>query len=444
MLANKLKLVKVESIRSTTMIDLSHYSLNPYRAGPPIKDEKMLFGRDHIFSQVHTHLVGEHPNHPIVIYGQRRMGKTSVLFQMERRLNAIEGQDRYVAVLLDLQGFKLRGEDHFWYELADTIHWEVSRDHLLPELDEAMFETDALLAFRNSFLPMMQAALGSRRLVLMFDESMRLEQVVGEERLPKSIFHDLGALMHCERQISFIYSLATLVSNLRPEYRAMFREALTLHVTFLNDQAAHGLVTEPVAKFYKFDEDAEEYLLALTAHHPYFTQMLCLTLFYKWEQQHFRRATCPDILAVVDQATNSALLNIHYLWQEATIAEKLVLVAMAEMEANRVSVPALDRHLKRAGIYLGPSHIRSALRGLHQREIIDSSTPPRINMGMFRDWLSGAKDLWFVSQEFRDYLPPVPLNTKQEEPEIEPARQKALTRPWVRTFKDQVYFASLA
>jgi predicted AAA+ superfamily ATPase len=78
------------------MIDLSNYPLNPYRAGPPIKDEKMLFGRLNIFSQVHTHLVGELANHPIVIYGQRRMGKTSVLFQMERRLNAIEGQDRYL------------------------------------------------------------------------------------------------------------------------------------------------------------------------------------------------------------------------------------------------------------------------------------------------------------------------------------------------------------
>ena len=148
------------------MIELTNYPYNnPYRAGPPIKHEKMFFGRDHIFSEVHAHLVGEHPNHPIVIYGQRRMGKTSVLFQMERRLNAIEGRDQYVAVRLDLQGFTLRGEDNFWYELADTIHWEVSRDHQLPELDEAMFETDALLTFRHHFLPTVQSAIGQRRLV---------------------------------------------------------------------------------------------------------------------------------------------------------------------------------------------------------------------------------------------------------------------------------------
>lgn len=51
-----------------------------------------------------------------------------------------------------------------------------------------MFETDALLAFRKSFLPTVQSAIGNRRLVLMFDESMRLEEVVLQERLPKSIF----------------------------------------------------------------------------------------------------------------------------------------------------------------------------------------------------------------------------------------------------------------
>lgn len=105
------------------MIKLSNYpDDNPYRAGPPIKDETMFFGRDHIFSQVHAHLVGEHPNQPIVIYGQRRMGKTSVLFQMERRLNAIFGQDRYVAVFLDLQGFRLRGKIIFGRSWPNTFN----------------------------------------------------------------------------------------------------------------------------------------------------------------------------------------------------------------------------------------------------------------------------------------------------------------------------------
>lgn len=249
--------------------------------------------------------------------------------------------------------------------------------------------------------------------------------------------------MEEERQISFIYSLASLVSSLRAEYRAMLREAFLLHVTFLNEQAAHALVTEPVAKFYEFDDEAEEYLLALTGSHAYFTQVICRTLFFRWEQQGFTRASSADVLAVLGNAINYSD-NLRYLWQEASIAEKFVLAAMAEMEANRVSVWALDRHLKRAGIYLGPKHIRNAFLGLHQREIIDSSTHPQINMGMFRRWLSRAKDLWFMSQEFRDYLPPVPLNASQEEPDIEPALRNALTRPWVGYFEGQVHFASLA
>jgi predicted AAA+ superfamily ATPase len=65
------------------MIDLSgHYFKNTYIAGNAVKSEKMFFGQ--IFSSIHAHLVSEHANRPIVIYGQRRMGKTSVLHQMER------------------------------------------------------------------------------------------------------------------------------------------------------------------------------------------------------------------------------------------------------------------------------------------------------------------------------------------------------------------------
>ena len=77
----------------------TRYSINPYIAGAPIKGETMFFGRDDIFEAVRSRLVGQHQDNVVVIYGQRRTGKTSVLCQMGRRLNA--DRERYVAVLVD-------------------------------------------------------------------------------------------------------------------------------------------------------------------------------------------------------------------------------------------------------------------------------------------------------------------------------------------------------
>jgi hypothetical protein len=365
-----------------------------------------------------------------VIYGQRRLGKTSVFVQLERRLNALLGEDGYVTVLLDLQAFTLRGSDYFWQEMAQFIQLRLKRRYPVPEPDLTLFETEAYLAFRQDFLPTVQSAIGERRLILMFDECMRLEDVIAQERLPTSIFDQFRSLMEQERHISVIYCLATVVSNLRPEFQEMLLNALSLHVTFLNEKAARALVTEPVTEFYEFDEEAINYLLDYTHRHPYFTQAFCRRVFFNWQDSQLTRATRADVLAALGKTTNSTMNNLGYLWIEATVAEKFVLAAIAEMEPEQANVRSLDRHLRQASIYLGRSQIKRALKGLHQREVIDSLTHPRINLGILRYWLRGAKGLWLVSRKFREYLPPMPKG--QTEPRLSPTLTVALTKPWVR------------
>ncbi len=408
------------------MIDWNKYR-NPYSAGNPIKSEKMFFGRDELFEKAHSHLT-QNPSRPIVLYGQRRMGKTSVLYHMQRRLNALAGEERYVTVLLDLQGFSLSDSDDFWEDLVGYIDLKLQDDYQLPTLDLPLTSGKHKEYLIYEFLPMVQRAIGERHLVLMFDESLLIEEVVGRERLPLRIFDSLRQLMHVDRQVSFIYSLAAPVSTLLPEFQEMFKDALLLHVTYFSVPVARALVTEPVAEFYELDDEAIRYLLALSGKHPYFTQALCNTLFFRWKQQPFTQVTCAEILAVRDKAIDSTMNNLLYLWIEATVAEKFVLAAIAAMKPGP-DMPALERKLKQEGIFLNKEHIKRALKGLHQREIIDSPIYPRIRLGMLRDWLRHAKSLRLVRGKFHEYLPPVPLNGESQ---IKPAQSKALTRPWVR------------
>ena len=53
--------------------------VNPYIAGSIVTGEEMFFGRQDVFSFVRRHLTGLHRDSPVVLYGQRRTGKTSVL-----------------------------------------------------------------------------------------------------------------------------------------------------------------------------------------------------------------------------------------------------------------------------------------------------------------------------------------------------------------------------
>jgi hypothetical protein len=51
--------------------------INPYIAGNPVTGPEMFFGREDVFEFVRQTLIGQHRNNVIVLYGQRRTGKTS-------------------------------------------------------------------------------------------------------------------------------------------------------------------------------------------------------------------------------------------------------------------------------------------------------------------------------------------------------------------------------
>ena len=60
--------------------------INPYIAGAPVTEASMFFGREDVFRWIERSLTGKYVNNILVIHGQRRVGKTSVLKQLPSRL----------------------------------------------------------------------------------------------------------------------------------------------------------------------------------------------------------------------------------------------------------------------------------------------------------------------------------------------------------------------
>ena len=56
--------------------------LNPYIAGAPVTEASMFFGRQDVFDWIERSLAGKYVDHILVVHGQRRVGKTSVLKQI--------------------------------------------------------------------------------------------------------------------------------------------------------------------------------------------------------------------------------------------------------------------------------------------------------------------------------------------------------------------------
>ena len=76
---------------------------NPYVVGEPIHDPEGFFGRDEVIQQI----VDGVANNNYIIYGERRIGKTSLLFQLAYHLENASRSDRrymFLPIFASLQG----------------------------------------------------------------------------------------------------------------------------------------------------------------------------------------------------------------------------------------------------------------------------------------------------------------------------------------------------
>ncbi|NIR23528.1 MAG: ATP-binding protein, partial [Gammaproteobacteria bacterium] len=92
---------------------------NPYIAGAPILQNERFFGRDRLLNRV---LQTVH-NNSILLYGERRIGKTSFQHQLKRRLTALDDPDyQFFPVFVDLQGTP---QEKFFSHIAEEVFEEL-------------------------------------------------------------------------------------------------------------------------------------------------------------------------------------------------------------------------------------------------------------------------------------------------------------------------------
>ena len=85
---------------------------------------EMFFGREDVFEFVKRTLSGKHRDNVIVLYGQRRTGKTSVLYHISRHLDP-----EYLCVFVDLHALALEGVGGLLWELANYMVRGLRRDY---------------------------------------------------------------------------------------------------------------------------------------------------------------------------------------------------------------------------------------------------------------------------------------------------------------------------
>ncbi len=108
-------------------------SFNPFISGEPVRREDMFFGRRELLQKI----VDTLHNNSIMIHGERRIGKTTLLYQLNNHLWGLEDEEYwFVPLYVDLEGTE---EDAFFHFLMEEIlHTASNLSGLTPDTQAAL------------------------------------------------------------------------------------------------------------------------------------------------------------------------------------------------------------------------------------------------------------------------------------------------------------------
>jgi hypothetical protein len=368
----------------------------PYVTGTPLRSGEMFVGRQDVFEFVQEHLMGAYQNNVIVLHGQRRTGKTSILYRLQQLL-----ADTHVAVLLDMQGIAARGTADFLYALSDDIVYALENRGIVLELPErAEYQDAPEFTFRSRFLRQVVRELDSHNLLLMFDEFEELQQRVDDGRLEPEIFSFLRNLMQHEPRVDFLFSGTHKLEDLGAEYWSiLFNIATYRQITFLDRDEVHRLTTEPVAPYgMEYDPLAVDRIIQVTAGHPYFTQVICheMVAFHNEVERNYMTVTCVD--QVLERIVERGEAHFKYIWAGATPDEQQVMLALTDLlpDGEAAATPAqMAKDLARKGHEVSDEALTHALLQLQTRDIVVrsgmQSSLYRFKIDLIRRWIAGTR-----------------------------------------------------
>ncbi|MBN2501156.1 MAG: tetratricopeptide repeat protein, partial [Anaerolineales bacterium] len=372
--------------------------LNPYIAGAPVVEASMFFGREDVFGWIERSLEGKFVHHILVLHGQRRVGKTSVLKQIPNFL-----PDKYIQVFFDLQGRTGTSLDRFLWWLASEIVRTLRREHDIdiPKPDPKAFADIEYLI--NEFLPGLRPLLGDYVLLLTFDEFDSLDRPEIRETFSRPLIAYLRRLIE-EEGLNFIFSIGSSgdkLENMQASYTEFFKSALYRKISFLTRDDCQRLVTKPVEGLIKYEKKAVERISEITSGHPYFTQLMCHELFSRCQKTGARTIGAGDVEAVLEDVIERGTVNLKFIWDEASDLEKWILATLAEIDGGNNQ--KLAQALNAQRVRFSESDLNSAVIHLRDKDVITGDN--RFVIHLMRLWLVANRPTDRVREELVEVNP---------------------------------------
>ena len=307
--------------------------LNPFVVGNPLrrKDKEVFQGREDVARMLEGEIMRDKSMSPLLLYGKRRIGKTSTLLNLRKLLGP-----KIIPVYLDGQDAGLTQSDAgFLYQTLAKIlraaprEWATADSLILPNRQE--FEAHAF-ELSSKLLKQLRERLqaDNARVLLCLDEYERLDRAYEQGRITEDLLDQLRHYIQHETRLAFLFAGAHRMTERRAiRWSDYLINVKTIKLSFLDHASAEKLITAPIPDWpLTYEPGVVEQILQITHRQPYLLQAVASDLVDYLNMQQRTRATMSDLDEAIRRVLVTAELYFQNTWlDDLTEPERALIFA---------------------------------------------------------------------------------------------------------------------
>jgi AAA+ ATPase superfamily predicted ATPase len=377
---------------------------NPYIVGNPIKTKEMFFGRQDDFNYVVKKIGGAKSNQVLVFCGERRSGKTSILFQI---LNGRLGE-RFLPVLVDMQILAgIKTDDHFWRTVLKVACNCLQLPDLTVNKLEEISTSGRVEELFDTFLFQVEQSFPGKIVLFLLDEYELIEEKIRDGSLSESTIHYLSGVLESPHNISFVFTGSTNLENRKVSFwKSLLGKSIYRKISYLSANDTARLITQPLKDYIHYSPELIAGIYRLSGGQPFYTQVICQNLVDRLMEEQRSDPSEEDLEAIVKGIVDNPLPQMIYSWNSLSDGNKILLSSLAgvldgpQAWAGPAEVMQYFRQSK-LGLPYKREEILILLEETYHKEYLEKQENNlyRFRMDLPRQWIRREHSIWKVAKE---------------------------------------------
>jgi len=387
---------------------------NPFEKlanGGPVTDTSMFYGRNEFIERI-TQAIIQADSKQVVIYGQKRSGKSSVLYHLKK---ALENTNKTFCISFSLGDvYETLSSSTFFYKILSLIEEElenISFEHKevpvykCPSYSEFKENPNPADLFRKEIRIFKRTCslMGSwkdKKLVIMIDEFTYLFTAIKTNKVSDAIMKQWKAItQNKDSMFSSVLVGQDVFPMFKDEFPNEFGVTQDERLTYLSKNDALRLIEEPIGKTKsnrnRFIGDSLDTIIEYTSCNPYYIQIFCARLVSEMNRKKYIEITSADVKEIADSFINGGqaltddkfdnLLNAGEKHDIQRIPQDHSKAILRKIAMNAMNIGFCLREQISIG---NPEYEDEILKDLVKREVLEQKGDSfKIQVKLFQEWL---------------------------------------------------------